>query len=166
MVRYKYLTVYSRLPQEQPRQEPEIDMYDESDNEDEKTGFANYFDEFLSAVKIFGYLERPVFHELTRHMQTWKLSADEMVPLDDEQGFSVVVEGTVQVFAKQSSFVQNPTSVPDSRKEDSIMFNGERYTLLSEIKMELPLLRCLTFFLCSLTICSFIRISTVLSTRP
>ncbi|KAG5372891.1 Lysophospholipase NTE1 [Yarrowia sp. C11] len=139
VVRYKYLTVYSRLPQEQPRQEPEIDMYDESDNEHEKTGFANYFDEFLSAVKIFGYLERPVFHELTRHMQTWKLSADEMVPLDDEQGFSVVVEGTVQVFAKQSSFVQNPTSVPDSRKEDSIMFNGERYTLLSEIKNGAPL---------------------------
>lgn len=139
VVRYKYLTIYSRLPQEQPRQEPEIDMYDESGEEDAKTGFANYFDEFLSAVKIFGYLDRPVFHELTRHMQTWKLSADEMVPLDDEQGFSVVVEGSVQVFAKQSSFVENAAGVPDSRKEDSIMFNGERYTLLSEIKNGAPL---------------------------
>ncbi len=69
--------MYARLPPEPQRKEPEIDLYPDTQEEDSKSGFSNYLDEFLSAIKVFGYLERPVFHELTRSMQTRKLIAGE-----------------------------------------------------------------------------------------
>ena len=76
-VRYRFLNMYSRLPPEPQRKEPQIEIFPEPQETDSKPGLANYFDEFLSAIKVFGYLERPVFHELTRTMQTKKLIAGE-----------------------------------------------------------------------------------------
>ena len=61
---------------------------------------SNYLDEFLSAIKVFGYLERPVFHELTRNMTTQKLSLEEILYLDEKLGFLIVVEGTIQVYTQ------------------------------------------------------------------
>ncbi|KAK2797831.1 phosphatidylcholine and lysophosphatidylcholine phospholipase, partial [Arthroderma sp. PD_2] len=74
-VRYRFLNKYSRLPPEPQRQEAQIDLFPDTQDGDSKPGLANYLDEFLSAIKVFGYLERPVFHELTRTMQTRKLIA-------------------------------------------------------------------------------------------
>lgn len=74
-VRYRLLYNYNRLPHEPQRKEPEIDLFPDSQEGDSKPGLSNYLDEFLSAIKVFGYLERPVFHELTRSMQTRKLLA-------------------------------------------------------------------------------------------
>ncbi len=62
-VRYRYLNMYSRLPPEPQRKEPEIDLFPDTHEEGTKSGLASYLDEFLSAIKIFGYLERSVFHE-------------------------------------------------------------------------------------------------------
>lgn len=81
IVRYRYLNIYAQLPPEPQRQAPEIDLPPDSAEGDTKPGLNNYLDEFLSAIKIFGYLERPVFHELTRHMQTRKLIAGMWVRL-------------------------------------------------------------------------------------
>ena len=67
-VRYRLLNMYPTLPHEPQRKEPEIDLFPDSQGGDSKPGLSNYLDEFLSAIKIFGYLERPVFHELTRHI--------------------------------------------------------------------------------------------------
>lgn len=67
--------MYARLPPEPQRKEPQIDLFPDSQEGDSKAGLSTYLDEFLSAIKVFGYLERPVFHELTRHMQTRKLIA-------------------------------------------------------------------------------------------
>ncbi|KAI5295829.1 phosphatidylcholine and lysophosphatidylcholine phospholipase [Ascosphaera acerosa] len=99
-VRYRFLSTYSRLPPEPQRKEPVIDLFPDTHAEDSKRGLANYLDEFLSAIKIFGYLERPVFHELTRMMQTKKLIAGETLLLEEEKGFCLVVDGTVQIFVK------------------------------------------------------------------
>ncbi|OLL23455.1 Lysophospholipase NTE1 [Neolecta irregularis DAH-3] len=121
LIRYKYLTKYSRLPPEPPRKESELELFPEVPEEDMKPGFHNYMDEFLSAIKIFGYLERPVFHELTRQMHTRKLAAGETISLEEEEGFITVVDGCVQVF------VQNTQNQEDGCMED-------RYQMLNEAK--------------------------------
>lgn len=94
--------MYPSLPHEPQRKEPEIDLFPDSQEGDSKPGLTNYLDEFLSAIKIFGYLERPVFHELTRHMQTRRLVAGEMFLLEEEKGFCLVVDGLMQIFVKQN----------------------------------------------------------------
>src|SRR5205085_3480489 len=100
VVRYRFLNIYSRLPSEPQRKEPQIDLFPDTQEGDSKPGLSNYLDEFLSAIKVFGYLERPVFHELTRTMQTRKLIAGETILLEDEKGFCLVVDGLVQIFVK------------------------------------------------------------------
>src|SRR3954466_8270671 len=101
-VRYRFLNMYTRLPPEPQRKEPEIDLFPDIQDGDSKPGLANYLDEFLSAIKVFGYLERPVFHELTRTMQTRKLIAGETLMLEEEKGFCLVVDGLVQIFVKST----------------------------------------------------------------
>ncbi|KZF21201.1 putative patatin-like serine hydrolase [Xylona heveae TC161] len=100
VVRYRFLNMYSRLPPEPQRKEPQLDLFPDTQEGDSKPGLASYLDEFLSAIKVFGYLERPVFHELTRTMQTRKLIAGETLLLEEEKGFCLVVDGLVQIFVK------------------------------------------------------------------
>lgn len=59
----------------------------------------SYLDDFLSAIRIFGYLEKPVFHELSRHLQTRRLAAGETIEIGDGD-FWCVVEGRVQVVSR------------------------------------------------------------------
>lgn len=47
--------MYARLPPEPQRKEPEIDLIPDMQEGDSKPGLANYLDEFLSAIKVFGY---------------------------------------------------------------------------------------------------------------
>lgn len=55
-IRYRYHS-YARGAPDPPRKEPEIEIPDiPVDNT--KAGLSNYLDEFLSAIKVFGYLER------------------------------------------------------------------------------------------------------------
>jgi lysophospholipid hydrolase len=54
--------------------------------------FNNYLDEFLSAIRVFGFLEKPVFHELARHLQTRRLLAGDTLSLDEDKSFYIVVE--------------------------------------------------------------------------
>lgn len=55
IVRYRYLNMYARLPPEPQRKEPQIDLFPDMQERDSKPGLANYLDEFLSAIKVFGY---------------------------------------------------------------------------------------------------------------
>src|SRR6201996_7649421 len=116
-VRYRFLNNYTRLAQEPQRKEPQIDLFPDTQDGDSKPGLANYLDEFLSAIKVFGYLERPVFHELTRTMQTRKLIAGETLLLEEEKGFCIVVDGMVQIFVKSSRDVEQD-SMESSFTED------------------------------------------------
>lgn len=109
-VRYRYLNMYARLPPEPQRKEPQVELFPDTQEEGAKSGLSNYLDEFLSAIKVFGYLERPVFHELTRSMQTRKLIAGETLNLEEEKGFCLVVDGLVEIFVR---------STRDSRESDS-----------------------------------------------
>jgi lysophospholipid hydrolase len=98
--RYTYLTVYSRLPNDSKRQNPTIDTFLNSDDDNETGHIKSYLDKFLSAIKIFGYLDAPVFHELTKSLQTQKIDSGEIIFLDECAGFSICVEGDIQVYSK------------------------------------------------------------------
>lgn len=145
VVRYRILNMYSRLPPEPQRLEPELDLFPDTHEESTKSGFSSYLDEFLSAIKIFGYLERPVFHELTRSMQTRKLIAGETISLEDEKGFCIVVDGLVEIFVKS---VRQDRSSPTqhfhdeetfSDSEDDVVPGQQRYQLLTEIRNGAPM---------------------------
>lgn len=56
VVRYRFLNMYARLPPEPQRKESNIDLFPDTHG-DTKPGLANYLDEFLSAIKVFGYRE-------------------------------------------------------------------------------------------------------------
>ena len=140
-IRYRFLNMYSRLPPEPQRKEAQIDLFPDIQEGDSKPGLANYLDEFLSAIKVFGYLERPVFHELTRTMQTRKLIAGETLMLEEEKGFCLVVDGLVQIFVK-STRQGNKTGSEEnlhlddatSDEEDNHMHGRQGYQLLTEVK--------------------------------
>ncbi|KAG0650516.1 Lysophospholipase NTE1 [Hyphodiscus hymeniophilus] len=147
-VRYRFLNMYSRLPPEPQRKEPEIDLYPDTQEGDSKSGFSNYLDEFLSAIKVFGYLERPVFHELTRTMQTRKLIAGETLNLEEEKGFCLVVDGLVEIFVKSARGRRDSGSDPSGFDPDESSDSGDGrdrgnghqgYQLLTEVKNGAPM---------------------------
>ncbi|CZT04620.1 related to serine esterase that deacylates exogenous lysophospholipids [Rhynchosporium graminicola] len=147
-VRYRFLNMYARLPPEPQRKEPEIDLYPDTIEEGTKSGFSNYLDEFLSAIKVFGYLERPVFHELTRTMQTRKLIAGETLNLEEEKGFCLVVDGMVEIFVKSAREGRGSDSEPTGFDADDSSDSGDGqfrrstqqgYQLLTEVKNGAPM---------------------------
>jgi lysophospholipid hydrolase len=143
VVRYRILNMYSRLPPEPQRKEPEIDLFPDSHEDAGKAGFASYLDEFLSAIKIFGYLERPVFHELTRSMQTRKLIAGETINLEEEKGFCIVVDGLVEIFVKSgrhdTSREFSPAHALDSSDDEEAAPDQQKYQLLTEVRNGAPM---------------------------
>ena len=76
-------------------------------------------------------MERPVFHELTRHLQTRQLIAGDTLLLEEEQAFCLVVNGEVQVFAKYWN--------DDKVEEDAGDYDMQSYQLLTEAKNGVPL---------------------------
>ncbi|KAF1920893.1 lysophospholipase NTE1 [Ampelomyces quisqualis] len=142
-VRYRYLTMYARLPPEPQREDPQVEVFPESQEGDSKRGLSNYLDEFLSAIKVFGYLERPVFHELTRTMQTRRLAAGETILLEEEKGFCLVVDGLVQIFVKSNR--EDTDSDEDDGDVDGTsgtsagQAHRQGYQLLTEVKNGAPM---------------------------
>ncbi len=140
IVRYRYLNMYSRLPPQPARKEPQIDIFPDAPEGDSKQGFSNYLDEFMSAIKVFGYLERPVFHELTRTMQTRKLIAGETLLLEEEDGFCLVVDGLVQIFVKsyregaESGNANSRQGTLSDDEDDLDAQGGQGYQLLTEVR--------------------------------
>lgn len=144
IVRYRFMNMYARLPPEPQRKEPQIEVFPDAQDGDSKPGLGNYIDEFLSAIKVFGYLERPVFHELTRTMQTRKLIAGETLLLEEEKGFCLVVDGLVQIFVK-STRGQNEDSGAETDADDFAPgddghgHGNQGYQLLTEVKNGAPM---------------------------
>ncbi|CBY00017.1 phosphatidylcholine and lysophosphatidylcholine phospholipase [Plenodomus lingam] len=142
-VRYRYMTMYTRLPQEPQREEPQVEVFPDSAETDSKRGLSNYLDEFLSAIKVFGYLERPVFHELTRTMQTRRLVAGETILLEEEKGFCLVVDGLVQIFVKSnrdsSDSDEDDSGGGESPEGSSHQGHRQGYQLLTEVKNGAPM---------------------------
>ncbi|TKA49417.1 Lysophospholipase nte1 [Friedmanniomyces endolithicus] len=145
-VRYRFLNMYSRLPPQTQRKEPQIEIFPDAQETDSKPGLSNYFDEFLSAIKVFGYLERPVFHELTRTMQTRKLIAGETLLLEEEKGFCLVVDGLVQIFVKSQrapnydwGHDSSEFALADDDNSEERASGNRSYQLLTEVKNGAPM---------------------------
>ncbi|CAE7220765.1 unnamed protein product [Rhizoctonia solani] len=102
-IRYRYLNDYAEL-KEPPLDKPSATSLhpDIAAAADDLSAprFSNYLDEFLQAIRVFGFLEKPVFHELARHLQTRRLIAGDTLALDQDLSFYCVVDGHVQVFAE------------------------------------------------------------------
>lgn len=135
--------MYTRLPPEPQREEPHVEVFPDTQEGDSKRGLSNYLDEFLSAIKVFGYLERPVFHELTRTMQTRKLIAGETLLLEEEKGFCLVVDGLVQIFVKsnrdESSYDSGVSGSSSDDDDGDARGHQQGYQLLTEVKNGAPM---------------------------
>lgn len=151
VVRYRFLTKYSRLkPINTPAKvTTSFDLHPDTSGDDyadysQSAAYKNYPDEFLSAflssIKIFGYLEQPVFHELARHLQTKKLLAGDTLFRNPEQerSFYIVVDGNVQMFVKPDNDVEEEES-DDSDLDEPWQNQDQRrdrfsnYTLINEV---------------------------------
>lgn len=92
-------------------------------------------------------VERSVFHELTRTMQTRKLIAGETLLLEEEKGFCLVVDGLVQIFVKsgRNTRPENNEAWKSGRGEaysdEEEHLDGEHqgYQLLTEVKNGAPM---------------------------
>ncbi|KAG0253624.1 phosphatidylcholine and lysophosphatidylcholine phospholipase [Actinomortierella ambigua] len=152
VVRYRFLTKYSRLPQTGAgKHGMSFDLHPDNpikNPQEDKEALLSYPDEFLSAflssIKIFGYLEQPVFHELARHLQTRRLLAGDTLLQQPEleKSFYIVVDGCVQVYEKviddddseddeDHLARDSPSAVPSSSWDHN---DDEGYQLLNEVK--------------------------------
>ncbi|KAI8093035.1 uncharacterized protein BX664DRAFT_260351 [Halteromyces radiatus] len=138
IIRYRFLTKYSRLKPVNPQKAASsFDLHPDSgeDSGYSKPNIKNYPDEFLSAflssIKIFGYLEQPVFHELARHLQTKKLLAGDTLFRNPEQerSFYIVVDGHVQMFVKPDNDNNNDNSDDTYSDKNSDDDHGATFTL-------------------------------------
>ena len=95
LFRYRLLNPYARLPAtvQNARAAP-FDLHPDATQEDKTDHYPDEFMQaFLSSIKVFGYLDKRVFHELARNLQTKKLKAGEILFRSgtDNQDFYVVV---------------------------------------------------------------------------
>jgi lysophospholipid hydrolase len=99
-VRRRYLSTYESLRElDKPTAQ---ELHPDVNKNEEPASFHNYLDEFLQAIRVFGFLEKPVFHELARHLQTRRLITGDSIALDADKSFYCVVDGNVQIFAPPS----------------------------------------------------------------
>ncbi|PCH34074.1 patatin-domain-containing protein [Wolfiporia cocos MD-104 SS10] len=126
-IRFRYLNTYTKLKEPPLLKADAQELNPDVNTPDQAPAFHNYLDEFLQAVRVFGFLEKPVFHELARHLQTRRLIAGDSLSLDQDKSFYCVIDGDVQVFAR--------TGQPHSQSEygswDEDDMNG--YQLLNQV---------------------------------
>ncbi|KAH9949389.1 patatin-domain-containing protein [Amylocystis lapponica] len=126
-IRFRYLNTYTRLKEPPLLKADAQELHPDVNTPEQLPAFHNYLDEFLQAVRVFGFLEKPVFHELARHLQTRRLIAGDSLSLDQDKSFYCVIDGTVQLFA--------PTDQPSHKNRrgawDEEDMNG--YQLLNQV---------------------------------
>ncbi|PWN52275.1 hypothetical protein IE53DRAFT_385323 [Violaceomyces palustris] len=136
-LRYRHLNSYERLREVPIIKDEGFDLHPDvasAAEQSERGHFHNYLDDFLQAIRIFGFLEKPVFHELARHLQTKRIVAGDSLSLDSDFSFYIVVDGHVQVFAPlppTNGAYQDPSVRPVDAFDDED-HNG--YQLLNEVE--------------------------------
>lgn len=128
LIQYRITTNYSRLSKDLDDEEKEdqtilSEMWrapTDSDNESlvPDSATSSHFDEFLKAIKVFGYLDNEVFTELTKSTHTLRIAQGESVNLVDLGGFAVVISGAMKVYCKSEQST-----------------DGSGYDLLNEISV-------------------------------
>lgn len=150
-IRYRISRTYSRLPKELDNNEDDdqsiaAEMWNEALDSDSDSGtnekpVSSHFDEFLKAIKVFGYLDHNVFTELTKSTHTLKVQKGEIVKLKDLGGFAVVISGAMKVYCRSSDC--NSGSYEDDFTERSSPHEHydpwSNYDLLNEITVPAPI---------------------------
>ncbi|KAI0828902.1 patatin-domain-containing protein [Trametes gibbosa] len=126
-IRFRYLNKYTQLKEPPLLKADAQELHPDVNTPEQPPAFHNYLDEFLQAVRVFGFLEKPVFHELARHLQTRRLIAGDTLSLDQDKSFYCVIDGNVQVYAQTGQ----PTSPDQSGSWDEEDMNG--YQLLNQV---------------------------------
>lgn len=154
IIRYRAHTSYSKFKEDPLEETKKDETYIRDDINDKKRyGSGSYLDEFLIALKIFGYLEKNVFNELIKNMKTLKLRKNDIFNLDDNSGFVIVVEGNVQIYNKISTNNHSPKRSLSFQSDDIdfennellidddllVEFHNAKYQLLNEVKSGNPL---------------------------
>ncbi|KAN0124895.1 hypothetical protein V8E52_001447 [Russula decolorans] len=125
-IRFRYLNTYAQLKEPPLPKSDAQELHPDVNTTETPPAFHTYLDEFLQAVRIFGFLEKPVFHELARHLQTRRLIAGDTLSLDEDRSFYCVIDGMVQVYAPSGK----PTEF-QSGSWDNEHMNG--YELMNEV---------------------------------
>ncbi|TBU49283.1 patatin-domain-containing protein [Dichomitus squalens] len=99
-IRFRYLNKYTQLKEPPLIKADAQELHPDVNTPEQQPTFHNYLDEFLQAVRIFGFLEKPVFHELARHLQTRRLLTGDTLSLDHDKSFYCVIDGNVQLYAQ------------------------------------------------------------------
>lgn len=131
-LRYRHLNRYERLREVPLTKDEGFNLHPDvarGSDDNDRGSFHNYLDDFLQAIRIFGFLEKPVFHELARHLQTRRLVAGDSISLDNDSSFYIVVDGNVQVFAPLPSQGDTGHVVDDLEEEEHSGFQ-----LLNEVE--------------------------------
>ncbi|KAH8835604.1 hypothetical protein DL96DRAFT_70438 [Flagelloscypha sp. PMI_526] len=146
-LRFIYLNKYTQL-QEQPLNKSDAkELHPDVMPETQHATLHNYLDDFLQAVRVFGFLEKPVFHELTRHLQTRRLIAGDSLSLDEDKSFYCVIDGNVQVYTHNSndSYVQEDQPIDGLQLLNEVGAGGtlsSLFTILSlfteDVQMSWP----------------------------
>ncbi|KAJ7269243.1 hypothetical protein B0H12DRAFT_1094828 [Mycena haematopus] len=133
-IRFRYLNNYMQL-KEPPLVKPDANELHPDVNTDPPATFHNYLDDFLQAVRVFGF----VFHELARHLQTRRLIAGDSISLDQDKSFYCVIDGMVQVFAQTGKEVEESIGALEDEHMNGYQLLNELFTILSlfteDIKM-------------------------------
>lgn len=118
-----------KLKDEKDRIKTKTDGYGDADDYSYRS---SHLDQFLSAIKIFGYLEKPVFQDLTKNMRTQKMDEGEILLLDSSIGFAIVVEGTLQIYhrVEQENLMDNERN--GSNKNDDLNFEATEFSKETE----------------------------------
>jgi hypothetical protein len=102
--RYRLFNSWSRLPAVTVAPRNAFDLKPDTTTIEPENRYPDEFmNAFLSSIKVFGYLDRPVFHELSKNLKTRSLKPGQILfsEEDDSQDFYIVVEGKVSVYIKQ-----------------------------------------------------------------
>ncbi|CDW96027.1 hypothetical protein [Sporisorium scitamineum] len=131
-LRYRHLNKYERLREVPLIRDEGFNLNPDvasAGGDNDRGSFHNYLDDFLQAIRIFGFLEKPVFHELARHLQTRRLVAGDSLSLDTDFSFYIVIDGHVQVYAPLPSATASAVGQDTIEDEDD-----SGYQLLNEVE--------------------------------
>ncbi|KAG5219626.1 phosphatidylcholine and lysophosphatidylcholine phospholipase [Salix suchowensis] len=120
-IRFRYLNDYMQL-KESPLGKPDTTELHPDVNTDAPLRFATlttFYDDFLQAIRVFGFLEKPTSANTAPH-------CGDSMSLEQDKSFYCVVDGMVQVYARTG---HSTVHQPGSWDEDDT--NG--YQLLNEV---------------------------------
>jgi lysophospholipid hydrolase len=101
-MRSRVVDPYTRLEQTTQVPRNTFDLKPDATIQNDNAYPDEFMNAFLASIKVFGYLDKPVFHELAKNLQTKKLQAGDILfdESSHDRDFYVVVDGKIQVFIK------------------------------------------------------------------